>query len=77
MIMRTQKVQIELEPISILRRPVLINRQLIKSLGILPALSMNRTPKRVPMVMIGLWRAFMRSCCLVETTPAFFAISGI
>ena len=30
MIMRTQKVQIELEPISIFRRPILINRWLMK-----------------------------------------------
>lgn len=58
----TQNVQIVDDPMSI---------------GLRPALSMNRTPKRVPIVMTGLCKAFISSCCLVEVIPAVLAIKGM
>ena len=55
MIIKTQNVQIELDPMSIFRRPgqdeILY---FISQTANVPALSMKRTPIKVPMVMIGL-----------------------
>ena len=51
-------------------------RKIGRERGTLPALSMKRTPRRVPTVMTGFCSAFTRSCCLVDLTPAFLAIRG-
>ena len=47
------------------------------SIGLRPALSMNRTPRRVPIVMTGLCSAFISSCWFVDVKPAVLAMSGI